>query len=299
MNHDITTFACGCATSFETIFAAKEVDELVEQGDENSGFVVMFKGEWYKYEFAGAWSAIAMAAINPSGQNMTVVAISPGGAYWEVKTQSREETNGGINSAQNTLRSLAVIDDTIYACGMGRSVLQRKSAGHWDEVGPGTSTGDVGMLVGFEDLAGFSSDELYAVGWRGEIWLRTKTAWKRLDSPVSGNLNALCCAPNGTVYIVGDRGVMLRGNNDIWEVLDTNRTDNLLDVAFYDNVVYVTTDFEILKLENDSLIAEQAFADADDHPNTCRHLLMAKDALISMGSKDLFRLHKGLWERLV
>jgi hypothetical protein len=108
----------------------------------------------------------------------------------------------------------------------------------------------------------------------------------------------VCCAADGNVYVVGDGGVMLRGHDDVWEVLDTDRTYNLMDVAFFDNVVYVSTDFEILKLDNDSLIQEDAFADADDVPETCLHLLEAEDGLVSMGTKDLFRFHGDVWERL-
>ncbi|WP_333874603.1 hypothetical protein [Methylobacter sp.] len=299
MSHDGTTFTCGCAASFEVIFAAKELDELVEQDVENSSFIVMFRNDWFKYEFVGSWSAIAMATIKPSGQDRTVVAVSPGGAYWEVEPNSLLEVHGGIKEAKSSLRSLSVIDGVILACGMGRTVLTRMSAGIWEEIGPGISTEDDGLVVGFEDLAGFSYDEMYAVGWRGEIWQRNKGRWRRLDSPVSANLNALCCGTDGKVYMVGDGGVMLIGRDDVWEVLETNRTDNLMDVEFYANTVYVTTDFEILKLEDASLIAEDAFADEDDLPATCLHLLAADDALISMGTKDLFRLHENVWERLV
>jgi len=42
-----------------------------------------------------------------------------------------------------------------------------------------------------------------------------------------------------------------------------------------------------------------AHADEDDVPATCLHLLTAEDGLVSMGTKDLFRLHGGTWERLV
>jgi hypothetical protein len=182
---------------------------------------------------------------------------------------------------------------------MGRSVLRRKNAGIWNEIGPGTSQDDDGLVVGFEDIAGFSRDEIYAVGWRGEIWQLKKRAWRRLDSPVSANLNAVCCAVDGRVYIAGDDGTMLRGRDDLWEVLETGRTDNLMDVASQDGTIYVSTDFEILKLDNESLVAEDAFADAADLPGTCLHLLPGEGVLISMGPKDLFRLYGGVWERLV
>lgn len=299
MNHAGSTFLCGCAATVELIFFAKELDELVEQDEENTSFFVMFQSDWYKYQFDGAWSAISMATVMPPGGVRTVVAVAPHGAYWEVQPKSLQQVHGDVRSAEYALRATAVIDNVIYACGMGRLVLRRKRPGDWDEIGPGTSEDDDGLIVGFEDLGGVSADEIYAVGWRGEIWRLAGGSWRRLDSPVSGKLNAVCCGADGNVYIVGDDGVMLRGRNEVWEVLEIERSDNFMDVEIFDGSVYVSTDFELLKLHNGSLIAEDAFADPDDVPATCLHLLAADDGLISMGTKDLFRLNKGAWERLV
>jgi len=281
------------------IFFAKSLDRLVEQGTENSSFFMMYDGEWYKYKFAGAWSAISMATIKPSGKDRTVVAISPRGAYWEVAPKAIRETHNEIKEWGNPLRALATVGDSIYACGMGRTVMRRRGPGAWEEMGPGTLDSDEGEIVGFEDLAGFAENEMYAVGWRGEIWRFANRRWRRLDSPVSGNLNAVCCGGDGRVYVVGDDGTMLRGRNEVWEVLRTDRMDNLMDVAFHQDMVYVATDFEILKLEGDLLSAEEAFVDPEDPPATCLHLLEAADGLISLGTKDLFRLRNAVWERLV
>ena len=55
-----------------------------------------------------------------------MVAISSGGAYWEVNTKTRQEVNGRIKEAKHSLRSSVAIDNVIYACGMGRTVLGRK-----------------------------------------------------------------------------------------------------------------------------------------------------------------------------
>ena len=298
MDHTGSTFLSGCAVSSDMAFFAKELDEFVEQDRENSSFLALFDSDWYQYDFGAAWTAISMATIKPAGQDRVVVAVSPRGAFWEVQTRLPRETHGQIDAFELPLRAVAPVADVIYACGMGRTVLRRRGPGNWQEIGPGTSDEDGDAVVGFEGLAGFAADEIYAVGWRGEIWQRTDR-WRRLDSPVSAKLNAVCCASDGKVYVAGDEGVLLRGRNDVWEVIETESTYNFMDVASYDNTIYVVTDFEILKLDGDSLIAEDAFADADDLPETCLHLLPGTDALFSVGTKDLFRRNGGVWERLV
>jgi hypothetical protein len=298
MNHSESTFLSGCAVAADTAYFAKEVDEYVANDQENSDFLALFDDDWFTYDFSAAWSAISMATIKPGGRDRVVVAVSPRGAFWEVRPGSGRETNGEIDAYEFPLRGLAAIAEVIYACGMGRTVLRRRGPGNWEEIGPGTSDADGDEVVGFEAVAGFSADEIYAVGWRGEIWLRTNR-WRRLDSPVSANLNAVCCAPDGKVYVAGDDGTLLRGRNDVWEAIDIQASFNFMDVASYDNMIYVVTDFQILKLIGDVLIPEDGFADPDDRPATCLHLLPGTDALFSMGTKDLFRRNGGLWERLV
>jgi len=210
-----------------------------------------------------------------------------------------QEFDGTIKQASFPLRSMTSIDECIYVCGMGRSVLRRKGVGDWEEIGPGTTADDDGLVVGFEDIDGFSSDEMYAVGWRGEIWKYAGGTWSQLDSPISKNLNAVCCAGDGTVYIIGDGGCMLRGQDDVWEVLDLGRFENLMDVAFFDDSVYVITDFQILKMQDNTLIVEDAYSDLKDRPSTCLHLLRSVDGLVAMGTKDIFRLVASTWERVV
>ena len=300
MNHRGSTFLCGCAAFYDLIFFAKELDELIEKNTENSSFFMMSNTDWNKYEFDGAWSAISMATIRPSGGNRTVVAISPRGAFWEVDPAALNEVSGEINGVQNSLRALAAIDNAIYACGMGRTVLSRNGPGDWDNIGPNLKENNNTMqVVGFEDIDGFSGNDIYTVGWNGEIWHFNGSIWRRMDSPVSANLNAVCCASNGTVYIVGDEGVMLHGRDDTWDVIETGRFENLMDVAFYGGVIYMVTDFEILKVNDDlSIVPEDKFFSSEDPPGTCLHLLIADDGLVSIGPKDLFRLHGNVWERL-
>lgn len=299
MDHSKSTFACGAMAALDTIYCAKEVDELVENDQPNTGFLVYFRDVWYRYKFAAAWTATAMTLIKPPSNEKTVVAVSQEGAYWELEAKIPRESNGAIKGVELPLRSLATIDLVIYACGMGRTVWQRKSLGAWDEIGPGMKKADEGLVVGFEDIDGFSADDMYAVGWLGEIWRRNKGKWRRLDSPVSANLNAVCCAPDGKVYIVGDNGALLRGRNNVWEVLPAEGFGNLMDVAFFGDTVYVVTDFQILKLKDDALILEDAFAEEGVVPSTCLHLLTAEDGLASLGTKDLFRLRNGTWELIV
>jgi hypothetical protein len=250
------------------------------------------------YDESAAWPAIAMATIKPEGGTRTVVAVGPAGQYWEVAPQSLKEVMGIIGEAQRSIRGVRSVGDSLYLVGMGRLVMERVDVGQWHDMSP---KGDQvkGQVVGFEDIGGFSTEEVYAVGWQGEIWWRNKLKWRQVDSPVSANLNSIACSVEGVVYIVGDNGVMLEGRHETWKVVDTGKSENLLDVAVYKQQVFVVTDFGIFRLSpSGRLVAEDNFVE-DDRPSTCLHLLESPDAVFSMGPSDLFRLTDGSWERLV
>lgn len=303
MKHEGSTFLSGCAPFHFFIFFAKELDEMVERGTPNSSFFLFNEQDsdatYRQYDGSVGWPAIAMATIKPGGSVRHVVAIGPNGDYWEVEPQSLSKGFGKIEGFQGNLRALSVIEDRIFACGMGRVVLRREERGRWTAIGPGPGSNDP-AVTGFEDIDGFARTEMYAVGWGGELWWLREGAWVQIDSPTSVNLTALCCAIDGQVYAVGHEGTLLRGRGDAWSLVDTERKENLRDVAYFDGTLYVTTDFRILRLQDDVLVNDDNFADEDDVPGTCLHLLGAADGLISLGTKDVFRIQSGgKWERLV
>lgn len=114
--------------------------------------------------------------------------------------------------------SLKRIDDEVYLVAHRRTVTKREGVSRWksltaddmwnDELSP--------LHAGFEDIDGFSSDDLYAVGRHSDVWRYDGQDWIPLDV---GDINAhtVCCADDGYVYIAGTWGVVIRGREDEWE----------------------------------------------------------------------------------
>jgi hypothetical protein len=297
MNHSLSTFLSGCARYHDFIFFAKSLDEMDETDETNSTFLMIDENTTMRFGQSTGWSALSMSVIKVSDK-LVVCAIGPNGELWEGAPADGSSVTGDIGIGEFSWRSLVVIDNEVYACGMGRSTAVRTSPLKWKDISAPQPKDDK-LIVGFESIDGFSAKDLYAVGWQGEIWQRKSNRWRQIDSPVSTTLNAVCCAEDGVVYVVGDSGVMLKGRDDQWIVLDTGLTDNLQDVRDFDGNVYVVTDFEILELANEQLQPVAALANIDDAPDTCLHLLKAADGLVSLGQKDLFKLHLGKWTRVV
>jgi hypothetical protein len=301
MEHQGSTFLSGCPAVPGFFYFAKELDALVEEDTPNSSFFrfrdVDAEAQFRKFDTSVGWPAISMALVNMT-QGRIVIGISPYGDYWELESLSTRQSVGKMANFNGNLRRLAALDGQFLACGMNRVALRRVSTGNWDSFGPGPLSGDPNV-VGFEDIAGYSASELYAVGWNGEIWWCDHGKWLRTDSPTSAILSSLTCAPDGHVYVVGHEGVMLKGRRDQWELVETARQENLKDVAQLNGQVYVCTDFALLKLEEAGLVEDSDFARPDDRPATCLHLLETATELVSLGTKDVFVKRDTPWTRLV
>jgi hypothetical protein len=301
MNHDVSSFLSGCAPFNDLVFFAKELDELAETGTQNSSFFSFDEQDkeapFRIFSESVGWPAIAMATTKPPGHTGVVVALGADGRFWEGQPETLLESTGRFETNKGQIRSSACIDDIIFACGMGRTVLRRVACGEWQEFGPADDV-DGEKVVGFEDLDGFSQSEIYAVGWGGEIWLYNGTYWLQAKSPVRGTLNAVFCAEDGVVYIAGDNGVLLRGRQHTWEVVDSGIAADITDIAFHGGILYAATDSAIYCLGEGGLIEEDNFT-SGEAPTTCLLLLKAQDGIVSLGPKDMWRKTNGSWHRLV
>lgn len=303
MDHAGWTFLCGAAPVSDVAFVARERDDLAATEVAASTFYCWNSRnpdvtlQWFIYDSVVNWRARTMASIKPQGHDRLVVALGSKGQYLELEPLSMKQVFGEMDSPVISLRRLISIGDDLIAVGMGRSVRIRQDRGLWSEIGPGTTEADAGRIVGFEGLDGTSPTDLYAAGWRGEIWHRAASSWRQVDSPTNANLNAVACIGE-TIYVVGDNGTMVRGEADRWSTIDTGRPENLLDVATFEGEVFVVTDYKILKLAPTGLVPEDRFPNGDA-PATCLHLLRAVDGLISLGPKDMFRFAGGFWTRVI
>jgi hypothetical protein len=299
MDHTGSSFLSGTAVCNYLLLAAKERDDNAAKRLVRTNFFVLRKGSWEIFKESGAWTAIAMATFKRGSDRRVIVAAGPSGEIWECRMTPMEESTGAL-SADDTviIRNLSVVEDTIYAVGMSRRVFRRDAPHSWTPVGPNAPVPQ-DTVAGFNDLAAASASEMYAVGWEGEIWLYDGKNWSQIDSPVSAHLRAACYAHDERIYAVGYNGTMVRGRRDHWEIIDTRRPENLMDVCAFDGKIYVVTDFEILVLTEEGLVPAQNFEDPDDLPATCLHLLAAPDGVFSMGPKDVFLLIKDTWQRVV
>jgi hypothetical protein len=301
MNHEGSSFLSAVAIDIDVLCCAKEADGLAAQGKRNTTLFRYSKQDekqWLRVKPAVAWTAVGMAHYKNASNGHVIMAVSPKGEVLQFELTSQEATTTVIPNAGASLRTARNIGDTVWVVGMGRKAFKLTENQVWLEVGPSPNADDGANIIGFEDVDGFGADDVYAVGWRGEVWRQVSGQWRQLDRLTKRNLTAVCCVPNGAVYAVGQKGTILSGRGDSWQAIDSGISANLMDVSEFDGVVYACTDHMILKLQDGKFLPEDRFED-ERRPATCLHLLKTIGGVYAVGPKDIFLLQGGLWRHML
>ncbi|MEX8496345.1 hypothetical protein [Leptothrix ochracea] len=301
MNHDESSFLSAFAPDIDTLYCTKEGDRLAANDKPNSTVLTYRSNDkihWSRIKPSVGWTAVGMASFVDAAMGVVVFAVSSRGKIMQFGLSAEQAIITSIPNVGSSIRTARTIGDTAWIIGMGRRAFKRLTNGVWVDDSPQVMPNDVKTIIGFEDVDGFTSDDIYAVGWRGEIWHKSSVKWKRLDSPTSRNLNAVCCADDGNVYAVGAKGSFLVGRDDLWRRVDNNIMSNIMDVTYFGGCIFVCTDYAIFKFQNGELIPEDRFED-DRRPATCLHLIRTAGGVFSVGPKDVFRFQAGVWKQVV
>lgn len=227
------------------------------------------------------------------GEHGNVAVLGSGENYEEriiTKTDSPEK--------RGPIREVREIGGKAYAVGMDRQVYRRDGRSSWVCVdGNMRKAPALDVVFGFESIHGFSEQDMYAVGWHGEMWRYDGKAWKEIASPTNLLLTRVFCAPGGTVYACGQRGMLLRGSKSIWEVVEHRSTqEDLWDLQWFEGKLYLSTTSLVYTLEKDALVP---VAMDDEVPEACYHLDAADGIMWSIGPKDVIQFDGKSWTRIV
>jgi hypothetical protein len=95
-------------------------------------------------------------------------------------------------------------------------------------------------VYGFNDIGGFSEDDIYACGGNGDLMHYDGKEWRQLYCPINEELLSICCASDDLVYIGSDRGTLVAGRGDQWEVLKSRAPEEINDLAWFKGRLYMT-----------------------------------------------------------
>jgi hypothetical protein len=152
---------------------------------------------------------------------------------------------------------LKKIGGVVYAVGMGRQIYRRDLNRGWKPRGLAILQEDIENpldIRGFQSIGGINEKEIYAVGWKGEIWMGGEGRnWERVDTATNLLLLGITVAPSGLVYVCGQNGLILRGRGHHWEILEQQDVeDDLTHIAYFRERIFVTGPLGLYRVHDDN-----------------------------------------------
>lgn len=155
-----------------------------------------------------------------------------------------------------------------YMAGTLRTVFRRENAGEWiclsgNDLAVRDEEDKQGKRFGFNDIDGFSVNEIYACGGGGDLWYYNGKTWEQQTCPTDTSLLSICCAPNGKVYVGGIKGVLLEGKNNEWKVVGKlGKCGNtwIKRMEWFQDKLYLATDQGLYEYANGEINSTPIFS---------------------------------------
>ncbi|MCL4747376.1 MAG: hypothetical protein KJZ83_18460 [Burkholderiaceae bacterium] len=295
---DISSFVAGAVRNQATIYFALSDDEASERAVPQTGYAMLHQGEWYD---AGttSWRAAGVAVSKAPLEQLISV-----GEWGEVYCfgsgdQHFESVYAGADRGDDLgpLRGLRSVGASVYVVGMGYQAYRRDGSGAWSRFDAGFEKARGRTeICGLEAIAGWSQDQLLAVGWDGAIWNWDRSSWREEASPVNVVLTDVCCADNGAAYACGRLGTLLARNDGSWAVIELDGfTDDIWSLAWFGGRLYASTFDDVYALGESGL---EPVDFGSDIPETTFRLAAGDGVLFSVGSKDVMCYDGSRWQRI-
>jgi len=288
--HDISrnyVYTSGAARFHNLIYMSIKDRKLMEKDIEHSVMIAYYQGELADLETL-EWSVVDCCVVKVP-EEMLLAVGEDGEVYTYVGGTSGYEQ---ISTRVGAIRSVNVVEGKAYACGMKREVFRRDAAGSWKSMpisNKGLANG------GIEYVTGYSEEELYAVGWHGEIWRYNGLEWSACASPTNQILTRACIGPDGNIIVVGHNGTVISGRDDEWEiVLDGELTEDLWDVCLFKEKLYISSFSGIYQVDGSTILPVDF---GEDPAETTYRLTEAEGVLWSVGSDNVFSFDGSSWTR--
>lgn len=185
-----------------------------------------------------------------------------------------------------------------YAVGIGREVYKRTAANKWERLTDKSLSKLPKAMgaAGFRDIGGFTEEDLYACGGQGDLWHFNGKKWNREDVPVNSNLQKICCASNGLVYITTNRNELIIGKSGQWRVAPQDIGNVILqEIVEFGSRVLVSTEKAIFQVSGDKLVDAKLGLPSMD---LYSHMAAADGILVVAGASDAYMYDGQSWKRI-
>jgi hypothetical protein len=238
--------------------------------------------------FALEWSAASCCTVTDARRVFCILGIN--GEFGVV--HGNEISEGDIG--ETSMYAVNAVGRSTYAVGTVGKVLRSEDCRSWNRLNHAKTVNN-NLL---QAIAAYTPDEVYAVGAKGTIVLLRPTKAERIDSPTNLVLSGICRGPDGLLYACGQKGVVLRGREHKWTVIDHGVTnEDLWDIRAFQGRVFLTSTHFLYELNGNSL--ETVRIEHDPPRTLCKLTSAGDDTLLSVGQRDAFLFDGREWTRLI
>jgi hypothetical protein len=251
-----------------------------------------------------SWEAVGLTALDDRGEGVVVIGRDGEVVVWTPSgiIQERIRVPG---RTVGPLRGARYVHGAVFAYGMGREVYKRTVDGRWlpaeDGFPPKPASDDLTEVIrsnirrlgGINAVDGPSAQDLYAVGFRGEIYHSEGSRWASVATPTNVILYDMAVTPAGEVFVSGQRGTILRIGPSSAEFVQYEGPQNvdLLKLCWFEGALFFA-DGNAARVLRDGALTLLDLGMTDGIPPSSS--LHAHDGvLLSVGGKEIYKTTDG------
>jgi hypothetical protein len=246
------------------------------------------------------WSAVGLAGMLEPVPTVVVL-----GRDGETLTgdanglrQGQIDDQGASPLKRGPMRNIRAIAESVFAVGMARQVYRRMGDNTWIRYEDGLPSEIPHLKVaGFNSIDGATLDDLYTVGWGGEIWHHDGTEWWQEESPTNLALFDVLVVSPSEVYGCGQAGTILRGSTGQWSLLEfEGPKPTFRSMAWFNGKLYLADGLALYSWV-DGVLSVVDFGVGEVVPSA--HLHANDGILLSVAGKEVFTTPDGAkWDSL-
>lgn len=285
-------------------FVAHSEHEL-QKGSYRCQVIEYRAGQWQLLA-TWPWQAVAIEVVGEAVP-LKFEVLGRDGQVGTVVGGVQTETHIDTGRAVGPFRGLRLLHDTLFAYGMKREVYWRDPSGAWIRLAKGFEApgpnrrmtiaermkARVGNVGGINAVARDASGYLVAVGMRGEIWRFVVDEWKPIDSPTNLMLKDMVELDDGTLFVCGQLGTLIRSDVDRWETVSYEGPQKLdfCSIGWFSGALYLADGHSLRVLVGDELrLVDHGREDIVP----CAVVVASPQRLLSLAGQEVWETADGL-----
>jgi hypothetical protein len=207
-------------------------------------------GRWHYLGEVG-WNVVSVSP-QPDRLEGMVGGGSDGEIVYVTKGSINQANLSDVYDGPFTLRRIKALGQQVIAVGYGGVIFILDNQSRWTY----EKFSEPSEQSWIESVAFDPGGNKYLVGLKGEMWSNFGGQMVELESPTNEDLNDVCCAQSGDIYVCGANGTLMIGQKHRWKCIvpPIETGEDFWRVTECLNKIWVSSVNHVYQCENDNLV---------------------------------------------